>query len=441
MRSITNGHVAIPVISLLPASIICITFFIIQFFAIYAFKHFYVPEFKQARIEDRLVHVLANTLVVIPYMTWDQVKPEKDEIYSEERIRLKRKVIQQRRASLIDISLTKESSKSTFKKGHKRNVSAFPALGTMTSTGQDLDEIMVCESAAKKVHDQACGPGLETSPAQDETFVKPKVSKKVSKKLEKLNMNGKAFNEEEIIALLGTLPDLNKVAGSNQLFEEILKIWWKNPKENLTVDSIVEEVHKSPVKHFLVENREQVQEVVDKMIEQGYINKSMFNPRRTKMEYFWLFAIQFGLNMLALIVEVANGGVKTRSGLYYSWDVRIASFVLGIIFLSLYYRRYHVLKNLTRFEFCGCGLKFCPIFFCCKKDEPMQAIPDEIEMNRCLSENLPKHTMQTQTSVIIDKKPDSGENPEKSGDNPKSGNLTEIEEKLTENNEDKCKTS
>ena len=66
-----------PNISLLWASILCFLFFIIQFFTIFVFKYKLIKEFKEACVEDQLVHVLANTLVVIPFMTWDAVKPPK----------------------------------------------------------------------------------------------------------------------------------------------------------------------------------------------------------------------------------------------------------------------------------------------------------------------------------------------------------------------------
>ena len=56
-----------PIISLLYATIFCTVIFFIHFFAIGLFKYLTVPEFKRisvrSSIEDKLVHVLANTLV------------------------------------------------------------------------------------------------------------------------------------------------------------------------------------------------------------------------------------------------------------------------------------------------------------------------------------------------------------------------------------------
>ena len=142
---------------------------------------------------------------------------------------------------------------------------------------------------------------------------------------------------------------------------------------------------------------EEVEEMFGFMKAKGYINKKLFNPRRTKREYFWLFMIHILVNILALIVEFVNGGVKTQKGLYVSWDVRLSSFFIGLIFLALYYKKYHVLKNLIHFQFCGCGYRNCPVIFGMKPDQPMQAIPDDDEMEKLLSD---AKNMQTQTSVI-----------------------------------------
>ena len=52
-----------PVISLYPASIICIVIFVIHFLVIGGFKYLNVPEFMEGSDYDRFIHVLANTLV------------------------------------------------------------------------------------------------------------------------------------------------------------------------------------------------------------------------------------------------------------------------------------------------------------------------------------------------------------------------------------------
>ena len=60
-----------PVISILPASVIGLMLFLVHFFVIYWYKIIWIPQFSEASLIDQFVHVLANTIVVIPFMTWD----------------------------------------------------------------------------------------------------------------------------------------------------------------------------------------------------------------------------------------------------------------------------------------------------------------------------------------------------------------------------------
>ena len=57
-----------PVISLYPASIICIVIFVIHFLVIGCFKYLNVPEFMEGSDYDRFIHVLANTLVSFDFL-------------------------------------------------------------------------------------------------------------------------------------------------------------------------------------------------------------------------------------------------------------------------------------------------------------------------------------------------------------------------------------
>ena len=123
------------------------------------------------------------------------------------------------------------------------------------------------------------------------------------------------------------------------------------------------------------------------------------------MPYLLTFTYTFNY----FTVEVVNDGAKGATGNYYSWDIRISSFVIGIIFLALYYKRYHVMRILTRFNICGCGITFCPIFMCCKKDDEMHAIPNVIELEEIKTSaegsiKSPARNIDTQTSVIEVKK-------------------------------------
>jgi hypothetical protein len=195
-------------------------------------------------------------------------------------------------------------------------------------------------------------------------------------------------------------PNVAEVALKKKLHEEIITLWWNDPCKVVKVESVKTEL-KQKIKYEQVDEH-LIQGVIDNLQKQGLINKTLFNPRRTKTEYFWLFFIQLSINVLAIIPEFVNGGFKTDGGIYYSYDVRLASFFISILFLIFYYKRYHVLKNLNQnISLCGCGLKYCPILFCVKKDKPMTAIPDERELERCVSPE--KVIMETQTSITIEK--------------------------------------
>ena len=82
-------------------------------------------------------------------------------------------------------------------------------------------------------------------------------------------------------------------------------------------------------------NAEHIEEVVQTLNDKGLINKKLFNPRRTKKEYFWLLIFFVLFNLAAFGIEFANDGAKlSLSRNYYSWDVRSGTFVMGLIFLG-----------------------------------------------------------------------------------------------------------
>ena len=87
-----------------------------------------IPEFAETSIIDQFVHVLANSIVVVPFMTWDVANdgillegpdglpalPSNDEC-----------VCLRRSASADQLGVVKESGESTLtqKKGHRRSAS------------------------------------------------------------------------------------------------------------------------------------------------------------------------------------------------------------------------------------------------------------------------------------------------------------------------------
>ena len=123
-----------PAVSFVPASILCTIFSIIQFLAIFLFKYLTIPEFKKEPLEHQVVHVLANTIVVIPYSTWDHDEPEPNLTTNLEQIKLNKnripKTEKPRKSSLPaslnhkthqrNKSLDNHSFQQNFKRGHNR---------------------------------------------------------------------------------------------------------------------------------------------------------------------------------------------------------------------------------------------------------------------------------------------------------------------------------
>ena len=68
-------------------------------------------------------------------------------------------------------------------------------------------------------------------------------------------------------------------------------------------------------------------------------------------------------------------------GHYYSWDVRLATFSLAVLSLLLYYKRYHLTKDVIDSPRCGGWLNYLPVCLCCAKDTPMKAMENEVISN------------------------------------------------------------
>ena len=60
-----------PVITILPVSIVALSLFVLHFVLIFAYNYFKIEEFARSNPVEQLVHVLCNTFVVVPFMTWD----------------------------------------------------------------------------------------------------------------------------------------------------------------------------------------------------------------------------------------------------------------------------------------------------------------------------------------------------------------------------------
>jgi len=215
----------------------------------------------------------------------------------------------------------------------------------------------------------------------------------------------------------------------------IQQLWWKNPTRKLRVEDVCKHLQNNKEARGVLMLLSLEKGVLDMSIQKtlyqlevtGLINLPLLNPIPTKREYFWLFFIVVIQNIVALIIEVAtvptrhfltdsphsmmvNGGVWTADGHYYSWDVRLATLLLGLVFLIMYYKKYHVLRDLTTNRVCGGWLHHLPVCLCCVNDVQLSAPANEEAISKMLSgENTPIHRVdggkvilreiQTQTSI------------------------------------------
>ena len=338
-----------PTISKLPASIIISSLCILHLGVIYLYNHNFIREFRNSKndLVERVIHVLANTLVVIPFMTWDVEGPSSIEKQWDGSIQ--HYVKNARTGSLDEIvkamsavkmsnKWSNRSMKSTYKRGHHKTLSA--------------------------------GNNFVRYELQFPDFTSP------------------------LIMEVGNIR------------EKIESLWWENPSRMLTLKNVKDEFSK---KSLIKPQDNVLEKAFDYLVEEGFINKRLYNPRRTKQEYFWLLSIHFLINLVGLGIEAINGGIDTPKGMYITWDIRMGSFSVGLLFLFLYYKRYHILKDLTRVHLCGKNCKYCQVFCCVKHDEPMQAIPDDEEMQNYLqvpnAMEITTKTIETQTSVQIENDP------------------------------------
>ncbi|XP_023325599.1 uncharacterized protein LOC111699219 isoform X2 [Eurytemora carolleeae] len=222
-----------------------------------------------------------------------------------------------------------------------------------------VDQLKVLKEAEKK---------FNFSP---DTKLEKKASMKRRQSLLKLsslveNMREQPQNRPFIDMLL---PDMNMFAAPflyDDIRQEIKDQWWANPRQNLDTKSIQENIRDQGLKRrldtlqpsFVEEN---IKVTLNQLEVGGFINVPLLNPAPTKKEYFWLWTLIILENIVALTIEVVNGGVWTSQGHYYSWDIRLTSLGLAFLFLLMYYKRYHILRDLMNGSVWGTWLHYLSI--------------------------------------------------------------------------------
>ena len=259
-----------------------------QIVLIYFYKHKTISEFKEASLSERIVHVLANTLVVIPFRPAIEIN---------------------------DLENKKE----------------FDSL-----KNQDEDT---------NINDQ---------------------------------------NDDRLASKCGSVYEKTTLGRNLEPLEEkIEEFWWEDPTRQITVEDISNILEKeTDIGNIHSDNLDKLANAKFKyLVENGYINKTLHNPRQTKQEYVWLLSIHIFINLVSLAIEFLNGGINTQKGIYVSWDIRIISFVAGLFFLRCYYNFCNIIKSrrpptnlLKRVQNIGNVL-------CCKEEKYVtRAIPNDLIM-------------------------------------------------------------
>ena len=324
-----------PVVPHLAAGIIGIILFTGQIILIYVYKYQHINAFRETSITEKIVHVLANTLCVIPFRPGIQYDNIKESVHVDN------------------------------------------ALQTICCSTQDK-----LASNRESVH----------------------------------NINDAGNYTDAVVELKNELDPLHKT---------IENIWWEDPKRTLNIKDITDIMEKDLKEdnesHEDDENR--TEGVFKYLVNNGYINKTLQNPRQTKQEYVWLFTIHLFIHLVSLSFEFLNGGISTEKGVYVSWDIRIITFLLGLFFLRLYYDTIYIIKSKRPSTPFLKRLKNIRDILCCKeKENVIQSIPknlvlspitEEEEVDCLKTDVVPgKRTLETQTSIyeinITKRKKDDG---------------------------------
>jgi len=189
----------------------------------------------------------------------------------------------------------------------------------------------------------------------------------------------------------------------------IRQIWWEDPTTKLDVETVKKKLYQSNNKLRLrllslkdEDVDKNIRAILKTLEEWSMINRPLLNPVQTKREYFWLFLIVVLENLIALGIELGNGGVWTSQGHYYSWDIRLATFSLALLALVTYYKRYHITRHVMDTPKCGGWINYLPVCLCCARDTPMKAIEDEEAMENVISEDSPDNKKMKEISTQTD---------------------------------------
>jgi len=221
-------------------------------------------------------------------------------------------------------------------------------------------------------------------------------------------------NGTDVVDSIGgvLMPNMNSFVAPllyDDFRKEIRSMWWEDPTTKLDVQTIRKRLmEKKDMKSMLVSSKmdfetldNNIKIILEHLECTGMVNTPLLNPVQTKREYFWLFMIVVLENLIALGIELINGGVWTSQnkflmqGHYYSWDIRLLTFFLALVFLIMYYKKYHVTRDITSQPVCGGWLNYLPVCLCCSPDTALAAPPNEMAIENIVSsDNLDSLTKE-----------------------------------------------
>lgn len=102
------------------------------------------------------------------------------------------------------------------------------------------------------------------------------------RKLEK--QRKQAAKKDESTNTQNFFPNLVEAFDFSNVREKILNLWWEDPGKDLSLEKVLE-------KFGNLTTKDRIRNVYADLVKKGFINRKLFNPRRTKAEYFWLFIL------------------------------------------------------------------------------------------------------------------------------------------------------
>ena len=146
--------------------------------------------------------------------------------------------------------------------------------------------------------------------------------------------------QDEVLPFLRMMEE--KYPSQDQLREQILNLWWKNPSRKLTLCHVLDKVLMKHTVHNsdadIREIEESIRDIIINLEVIGLINTPLLAPTPSRHEYFALFLLVLVENAVSIGVEMLSGGKTGSSGnTYYSIDIRISCLFLALAFLLAYY--------------------------------------------------------------------------------------------------------